>query len=93
MLSYIAPGFYVLYMTMNRKGIKQLITQCMNNIYGTMEGSLLYYSKFCKMLKTDYSRINPYDPCVANQMVNGLQQLIISHVDGCRLSHKYPKLN
>ena len=37
--------------------------------------------------------MNPYDPCVANQILNGLQQSILFHVDCCKLSHKDPKVN
>ena len=37
--------------------------------------------------------MGPYDSCVSNQMVNGLQQLIISDVNDFKLSHKDPKLN
>ena len=37
--------------------------------------------------------MNPYDPCVANRLVNGLQQSILFHVDDCKLSHKYPEVN
>ena len=37
----IAPEIYVLYITIDRKVIKQLITQCMNAIYRTMVASLL----------------------------------------------------
>ena len=37
--------------------------------------------------------MGPYDSCVSNRMVNGLQQLIISHVNDCKLSHKDPKVN
>ena len=37
--------------------------------------------------------MNPYDPCVANQTVNGLQQSIIFNVGGCKLSHNYTKVN
>ena len=36
MLLDIAPNVYGLYVTIDRKGIKQLINQCMNAIYGTM---------------------------------------------------------
>ena len=37
--------------------------------------------------------MNLYDPCVANRLVHGLQQSILSHVDDWKLSHKYPKGN
>jgi hypothetical protein len=34
---------------------------------------------------------NPYDPCVANKMIDGHQMTITFHVDDCKLSHKKPK--
>ena len=58
-----------------------------------MVTSLLYYCKFCKMLKLKKFKINPRDTCVYNQLVNGLQKYILFHVDDCKLSHKDPKLN
>ena len=32
--------------------------------------------------------VNPYDPCVANKMVNGHQMTIRWHVDDLKVSHK-----
>ena len=43
MLLDIAPDIYGPYVITDRKGIKQLTTQCINTIYGTMLESLLYY--------------------------------------------------
>ena len=37
--------------------------------------------------------MNPYDPCVSNQMVNWWQQSILFHVDYCNLIQKGPKVN
>jgi hypothetical protein len=34
-----------------KKGMKQLLVQCQNALYGTMVASLLYYCKFTKSLK------------------------------------------
>ena len=92
-LSDISPYVYGLYVTTDRKGIKQLITQCMNYICGTMLASLLYYCKFCKTLKLNKFKMIPYDPCATNWLVNGLKQSIIFYVDDCKLSHKDPKVN
>ncbi len=92
MLLDIAPDVYKPYVTMDRKGVKQLIVQCQNAIYGTMMASLLYYNKFCKSLKSVGFEFNPYDPCVANKQVSGRQMTICFHVDGCKLSHKSPKV-
>ena len=65
----------------------------MNAVYGTMVASLIYYCKFCKTLKFNSFNINPYDPCVANRLVNVLQPYILFHVNDCKLSHKYPQVN
>ena len=93
MLLYIAPNVYVPYVTMYKKGSKQLITQCMNAIYVTMLESLLYYCNFCKTLTLNKFKMNLYDPFVANRFVNGLQQYILFHVYDCKFFHKVPKVN
>ena len=37
--------------------------------------------------------MNPYDPCVTNILVNGLQQSILFDVYECKLIHKDLKVN
>ena len=80
----IAPDVYVSYVTTYRKGIKQLITQYMNVIYGNMGASILIYYKFCKTLKLNKSKMNTYDTCVTNRLVNRLKQYTLFHVDYCK---------
>ena len=46
-----------------------------------MVASLLYYRKFVKSLTDIDFVINPYDPCVANKMIEGEQTTICFHVD------------
>jgi hypothetical protein len=53
-----------------------------------MVASLLYYRKFVKSLTDIDFIINPYDPCVANKIINGKQMTIFFHVDDCKLSHR-----
>ena len=72
----ISPDFYKLHVTTDKKGLKQLIVQCQNALYGTMVESLLYYRNFTKSLTDVGFKINPYDPCVANNMVNGQHMTI-----------------
>jgi hypothetical protein len=93
MLLEVAPGVYDKYVTLDAKGNKQLIVQCLNAIYGTMVASLLYYKKFGKTLLREGFVINPYDCGVANRMVKGKQQTILWHVDDCKLSCVYTKAN
>ena len=38
-------------------------------------------------------QLNTYDPCVSNRLVNNKQQTICFHVDKCKLSHQYRKVN
>ncbi len=89
--SRFAPGVYDSYVTTDRKGIKSLIVQCQNAIYGTMMASLLFYRKLSKSLISNGFIFNPYDPCVANKLVNGTQMTFGFHVDDGKLSHKERK--
>jgi hypothetical protein len=70
-----------------------MLVQCQNAIYGTMIASLLYYQKFTNSLISIGFEINPYDPCVANKMIEGKQMMICFHVDDCKLSHYNSKVN
>ena len=49
--------------------------------------------KVCKISKLNKFKMNPYDTCVANQLVNGLHKSILFHVDYCKLIHKDTKVN
>ena len=87
MLEDIAPRVYTPFITRNKNGVKSVLVQCLNAIYGAMIASLLFYKKFTKSLISIGFEVNPYDPCVANRIVNGTQQTILFHVDDCKLSH------
>jgi hypothetical protein len=89
----IAPDVYKPYVYKDKKGIKQLLVQCQNTIYSTMVASLLYYQKFTNSLISISFEINPYDPCVANKMIEGKQMTICFHVNDCKLSHCDSKVN
>ena len=88
----IAPDVYKSYVSTDKKGIKQLLVRCQNALYGTMVASLLYYRKFTKNLKSIGFEINPYDPCVANKIIEGKQITICFHVDDCKISHRSSKV-
>ena len=88
MMIEIAPKVYKPYVNTDKKGVKQLIVQCLNAIYRTMVASLLYYHKLSKSLTDTGFKFNPYDPCVTNKMIKGNQMTFCFHVDDCKLSHK-----
>ena len=62
-------------------------------MYGLLKSALRFYKKLVKDLKAYGFRLNPYDPCVANMMVNGEQHTVVWHVDDLKCSHKDPKVN
>jgi hypothetical protein len=88
----IAPEVDGPYVTTNKKGQQVLIVECLNAVYGTMVASLLYYKKFVKSLTKKGFKLNPYDGCVANKIVDGKQLTICFHVDDCKISHKFTKV-
>ena len=82
-------GPYVVY----EKGRPVLYVELLMAIYGQLVASLLWYKKFKAELETIGFVFNPYDPCVANRMVNGSQQTIRFHVDDLMASHVDPQVN
>ena len=61
--------------------------------YGMLQSALLYYNKFKKDIEQIGFKINSYDPCVANQMVNSTQHTITWYVDDIKSSHVDKKVN
>jgi hypothetical protein len=47
----------------------------------------VFYKKLVKDLENYGFETNPYDPCVANKMINGKQMTMIWHVDNLNASH------
>ena len=93
LLLNIDPYFYGTFVITYKKDKKVVILKCMDAMYGTMVDSLIYYKKFVKTLKRTIFQINPYDPCVANRLVNDNQQTIYFHVDDCKLIQKDGMVN
>ncbi len=55
-----------------------------------MKSALLFYHKLVADLCSIGFELNPYDPCVANKMMDGHQMTICWHVDVLFLGHKDP---
>ncbi len=91
-LGSIAPDVYGPYVTVGKKGEKQLLVQCLTALCGTMMALLLYYKIFVLSLKSNEFRLNPYDPCMANKQVRGEQLTMYFHGDNCKILHLIPKV-
>ena len=92
MLVEMSPEVYGDYVVYEGKS-KVLYVKMLKALYGMLQSSLLYYKKFRKDIESIGFKVNPYDPCVANRMVNGSQHTITWHVDDLKSSHKDPKVN
>ena len=54
------------------------------------KSALLFYLTLKSVLESNLFKINLYDPCMANKMMNGKQMTIVWHADDLKVSHKNP---
>ena len=80
------------YVTRER-GEKVLYVHILKAIYGLLVSAILFYNKFRASLEKVGFECNPYDPCIANKIVNGKQMTIVWHVDDLKSSHVDPRVN
>ena len=81
-------AYYNVYLTRYNRGFKQLLLRCQNSLYVKMVVILIYYIKFTKSMKSIGFDINPYDPCISNKVIDGLQTTIWFYVDECTIIHR-----
>ena len=81
------------YVTRDNREVRQLLLRCQNALYGKIVSSLLSYFKFAKSLTSIGFEINPYNPCVANKVIEGSQLTMCFHIDDCKLSYRDRKAN
>ena len=86
MLIMIAPEVYGAYAT-KENGITVIYLEILRALYGMIKSPLLFYRKLRKDLEEAGFKINPYDICVANKLVNGKQFTVMWHVDDLKISH------
>jgi hypothetical protein len=92
MILALDPETYAPYVV-QEGNTKSLYVQVLKAIYGMLQSSLIFYKKLNTDLEDIGFIINPYDPCVANRVVNGKQQTLTWHVDDLKSSHTDPMVN
>ena len=75
------------YLTHDMKGVPVLHAELSKALHGTVVASLLFYRKMRRDLEAEGYKVNPYDPCVANKMINHKQATVVWHVDDLKYSH------
>ena len=86
----VDPKLYRKHIIYNTKGRAELYVRVQRAIYGLLKSVLLFYLKLVEDLERYGFELNPYDPCVANKMINGEQMTVVWHGDNLKVSHKDP---
>ena len=82
----IDPDRYKPCLTYER-GKPVLYAKALKALYGTLNAPLLFWKYLSGKLELWGFKINPYDICVANKMINGKQCTVLWHVDDLKISH------
>ena len=86
-----APEVYRDYVTL-QNGKKVLYVRLQSALYGMLRSALLFYRKLWGNLVDEDFEVNPYDPCVANKIINGKQMTVCFHVDDLLMTHHEEKV-
>jgi hypothetical protein len=92
LLVELSPELYGPYVVLEN-GKRVLYLQVLRALYGMLVAALLWYRQFRQDLEQVGFEFNPYDPCVANRMVEGKQQTVRFHVDDLMSSHANSQVN
>lgn len=69
------------------KGKPVLYFKLLKALHGTMKAAKLFWKRLTTSLQKWGFKLNPYDKCVANKMINGKQYTILWHVGDLKISH------
>eukprot|EP00957_Ditylum_brightwellii_P185969 14158582-Ditylum_brightwellii.AAC.2 len=86
-----APQVYRKYVSVGKNNKPILYVKLQKALYGCLKSALLFYKVLRKDLEGLGFKVNPYDPCVANKVINGSQLTIVWHVDDLKLLHHEKK--
>ncbi len=60
-------------------------------LFGCLRPTLVFYLKVVAVDGIGFW-LKPFDPCVANKMINSYQMTLTFHLDDVKISHKEPKV-
>ena len=83
---------YAEYVVMEN-GQEVIYVHVIKAIYRLLLSTLLFYKKLLTDLIEQGYKINPYNPCVANKIIDGTQHTVMWHINNLKFSHKDPKVN
>ena len=68
-------------------GRKTFFLRIIKEISWMIKSSILWYKLYVSVLKEMGFQINPYDMCVANKYINGIQCIVAWYVGDNKVSH------
>jgi hypothetical protein len=86
----VAPNLYRKYVALNKRNTPIIYVKIQKALYGLLRSALLFYKRLVGDLEGNGFVLNPYDPCVANNIINGAQMTVCWHVDDLKVSHVDP---
>ena len=86
------PTLYRKYIWENKQGKPMLYVKLRKALYGTLQAALLFWRLLSDTLIGWGFKLNKYDKCVMNKIINGKQCTIIWHVDDLKISHVEQKV-
>ena len=86
------PALYSKYVWENKQGKPMLYVKLMKALYGTLQAALLFWRLLSDTLIEWGFKLNEYDKCVANKIINGKQCTFIWHLDHLKISHVEQKV-
>jgi Reverse transcriptase (RNA-dependent DNA polymerase) len=77
---------------LNDRGKEALYVKLKKALYRTMRAGLLFWRKLTHKTKKMGIKINPYNECVANKIIDESACTIVWHVDDLKISHREAKI-
>jgi len=77
---------YSAYIVIER-GCKVLYLHLLKALYGCVQSALLWYELFSNTLQKMSFTLNPYDPCIANKLINGKHCTVAWYANDNKISH------
>ena len=86
LLVKVDPSLYKKYFITSKQGVPMLYVKPTKALYGILRNDMLFYKNPRGHLEEKGFKVNLYDPCVANKIVNVSQMTVCWHVDYMKVS-------
>ena len=86
-MSIITPYIFIKYITIEFNYKSGSYIEMLKTVDGIVNYTLLFHLSLVKNLKSKYLQLNPYDPFVTNNIIEGYQMTLVYNVDDMNIWH------